>query len=176
MSTKVVCWDDRESIKYLLSNLPSSQTLTVFTRYIPTLTVWGFYHAHDSRHSYPSAPRLQRFRLVSGGDLSSLKVGHATIKTTVCYNQSSPLPFFIFRSLRFLSVGHSVHPSSTRREKTNCRLRLPDGVPGKSLLVIPSCYDAATDDTTNYCGRLVSGPVSCEETNGWVGICAISWS
>ena len=48
MSTKVVCWDDRESIKYLLSNLPSSQTLTVFTRYIPTLTIWGFHHAHDS--------------------------------------------------------------------------------------------------------------------------------
>ena len=48
MSTKVVCWDDRESIKYLLSNLPSSQTLTVFTRYIPTLTIWGFHHTHDS--------------------------------------------------------------------------------------------------------------------------------
>ena len=46
--TKVGCWDDRESIKYVLSNLPSPQTLTVFTRYIPTLTIWGFYHARDS--------------------------------------------------------------------------------------------------------------------------------
>ena len=48
MNTNGVCWDDQESIKYALSNLPSPQTLTVFTRYIPTLTVLGFYHAHDS--------------------------------------------------------------------------------------------------------------------------------
>ena len=48
MNTNGVCWDDLESIKCALSNLPSPQTLTVFTRYIHTLTVWGFYHAHDS--------------------------------------------------------------------------------------------------------------------------------
>ena len=46
MSKNGVCWDDRESIKCVLSNLP--QILTAFTRYMPTSTVRGFYRMHNS--------------------------------------------------------------------------------------------------------------------------------
>ena len=47
-------------------------------------------------------------------------------------------------------------------------------------MISPSCYDrnissylsgknAVAHGTINHCGRLVNKPVSCEETNGWVG-------
>ena len=139
--------------------------------------MWGFHHAHDS----PSPISLSTA-------ITAISFSQwwrpFQFEGWPCYDKNYRMIFyfsllfftaFVFRSLRFLSVGHSLHPSSTRG-KTNCSLRLPDGVPGKSLMVFPSCYDAVTHFTTNYCGRLVSGPVSCEETNGWVVICAISWS
>ena len=50
MITKGVCWDDRESIKYVLSNLPSPQTLTVFTSRLGFLSHARFPVTHIPQH------------------------------------------------------------------------------------------------------------------------------
>ena len=95
MITKGVCWDDRESIKYVLSNLPQTlTTLTVFT----------------SRLGFLSRPRLSVTHIPQhrgyGDFVQSVVQDHLRSEDSILPDNLSRLTSYLPSNLSSCSFAH----------------------------------------------------------------------